>query len=79
MNLYTGDSVKNLIEKYKEKNGLVFQMRETPIGYGDMILYGDNLKTTIIHEVVLNEWSSGYKIRMYNKFPEKYQKMLDSQ
>ena len=71
-NLYSCTAVEKLINQYAEKGGECYQIEEGSLGYGQMILYGDGLKTAVITEVYLNEWSSGHKIRMYNKMPKKY-------
>ena len=35
--------------------------------------------TTPKVEVAINEWSSGHKVRGYNRMPEKYRALLDKQ
>ena len=76
MKLYGCNAVEQVIEKYVEKGGDVFTLIEGALGYGLTICCGNGLKTTVITEIPLNCWSSGHKIRMYNKMPEKYKKML---
>lgn len=80
MTIYSYKTVDKLIKKYAEhtdnfNNGGIVTF------YGGLcdnyILYGDGLKTTIIREKYLNEWSSGSTIRMYNKTPKKYQRIID--
>lgn len=75
--LYTCTAVQNLINNYLEKGGEVITLEEGCLGYGLTILQGEGLKTTVITEVYLNEWSSAHKIRMYNECPKKYKKMID--
>lgn len=75
--LYTYTAVQNLINKYLEKGGEVITLEEGCLGYGLTILQGEELKTTVITEVYLNEWSSAHKIRMYNECPKKYKRMID--
>ena len=75
---YTCGAVENLINRYSEQGGTRTTIHEGPLGYGLTILHGDGLKTAIITEKPLNEWSSAHTIRMYNKTPAKYQKMLDA-
>lgn len=41
------------------------------------IIVGEGLKTAIVKEICLNEWSSDYSFRFYNKMPEKYSKVID--
>lgn len=57
------------------------RMREGVLGHGDVLLYDDagKLKTYVIREVAINEWSSGHKVRGYNRMPEKYRALLDKQ
>lgn len=76
MNLYTCNEIKKLISEYLEKDGQTLTIEEGILGYGTMVLFGKGLKTAIIQEVALNEWSSAHKIRMYNKCPKKYEKMI---
>ena len=76
-NLYTCEAVQGLIDKYHELGGGAVTVEEGTLGYGFMILYGEGLKTAIVHEVALNEWSSAHTIRMYNKMPKKYAEMLE--
>lgn len=71
-NLYTCTAVQNLIGRYIDKGGESVTIQEGTLGYGKMILFGEGLKTAIIEEVSLNEWSSGHKVRFYNKTPAKY-------
>ena len=33
----------------------------------------------MLQEVAINEWSSGHKVRGYNRMPEKYRALLDKQ
>lgn len=75
--LYDCTAVSNLIQQYMEKGGDLVQIKEGSLGYGFCILYGDGLKTTVIQEVYINCWSSGHKIRMYNKMPKKYADMIE--
>ena len=77
MKLYTCSAIKDLIDKYIEKGGKMFEIKPGCLGYGLIILYGDSLKTAVIQEVPLNEWSSAHKLRMYNKIPKKYKEMID--
>lgn len=75
---YTCNAVENLISRYMERGGTVTTIREGVLGYGLTICHGDGLKTAIITEVPENAWSSSHKIRLYNKMPQKYKKMLDA-
>lgn len=77
--LYTISSTQKLIYDYLDAGGEIFQIREGVLGLGDFVLYdmGGNLKTYIVNEIPLNEWSSGQSIRAYNKMPEKYRAMIE--
>lgn len=68
--------VNRLIQMYNENGGQCIQTDEGCLGAGDWILTGEGLKTTIIKEVVLNEWSTTHSIRQYRKCPQKYKKIL---
>ena len=74
--LYDCDYIAHLISQYSEKGGEVITIEEGTLGYGFMIMFGDGLKTTIVKEVYINEWSSGHTVRMYNKMPKKYEQMI---
>lgn len=78
---YMTSSVGRLIAEYLDAGGQMLQMREGVLGHGDVLLYDDagKLKTYVICEVAINEWSSGHKVRGYNRMPEKYRALLDKQ
>ena len=83
MNLYSCNAVEDLVNNYvvdERGNGEFFQIEEGCLGWGFCILYDwtGHLKTYIINEVYLNEWSSGHKVRAYNKTPKKYQEILEN-
>ena len=75
-NLYTSTQVENLIQRYVDKGGQVNEIIPGTLGYGLTVLCGHGLKSIIITETYINEWSSGHKVRMYSKMPKKYEKML---
>lgn len=77
MKNYSIKYIENLINKYYEKGGEMVILEEGGLGYGLCMLYGEGLKTTIIKEYYINEWTSGHNIIMYNKMPKKYEKMLE--
>lgn len=79
MSFYTVSSVQKLIDEYIEAGGSMLQMREGTLGCGDALLYdtAEKMYTFVIHEVALNEWSSGQTVRKYRKIPEKYRKMIE--
>lgn len=80
MNLYTSEAISNLLDRYIDAGGELYEMREGVLGHGDLLLYdfSGKLKTIVIREVALNEWSSAHTVRTYNKMPAKYLKMLEA-
>lgn len=76
--LYTLDACERLMEQYADNGGETYTLEEGTLGLGLVACVGNGLKTAIITEVYLNEWSSGHKIRFYNETPKKYQMMLDA-
>lgn len=65
------------MNEYYDRDGLVEIIEEGTLGYGFIIMHGTGLKTSIVKEVYLNEWSSAHTIRMYNKMPKKYKQILE--
>ena len=70
------DYIAHLIAQYHDKGGEVITIEEGTLGYGFMVMFGEGLKTAIVKEVYINEWSSGHTVRMYNKMPKKYKQMI---
>lgn len=75
--LYSLETVNELIDRYMEAGGDFITLEEGSLGYGLSICYGEGLKTAVIKEIHLNEWSSGHTIRLYNKTPQKYEKLIE--
>lgn len=76
MKLYAASACDQVIDKYIEAGGIIESIEEGVLGYGLVILFGEGLKTTIIKEIYINEWSSAHTIRSYNQTPKKYQAIL---
>lgn len=75
--IYGYSAVEKLLNSYNE-SGREWVGYTIPGGLIDgMIITGDRLKTAIIKEVYLNEWSSGATIRMYNRMPAKYARIIE--
>ncbi len=74
--LYTSDAVQALADRYLEKGGEVFEVEEGTLGWGLTIMWGEGLKTAVVKEVYLNEWSSAHTVRLYNRCPKKYEQMV---
>lgn len=78
MVLYSCNEIDQLIARYVESGGNVLEMREGVLGRGDLLLYGpENLRTIVVREIALNEWSSAHTVRTYKNCPKKYQTMID--
>ena len=77
MRLYNLKSVEDIINKYNARDGNIKTIEEGCLGYGFMVLYGEGLKTVIIKEIYINEWSSGHSIISYTKVPKKYLKYIN--
>lgn len=75
--LYTLEAVEQTISNWIEAGGNIDTVEEGALGWGLTICHGEGLRTAIIKEVPLNEWSSAHTIRIYNKMPKKYRQMLD--
>jgi|TARA_S200002703_G_C3584652_1_gene179548 hypothetical protein len=72
MKLYSCNAVEQLIENYINEGGEVTEIQEGCLGYGQIVLHGDGLKTAVVTERPLNEWSSGHSVRFYAEMPKKY-------
>jgi len=70
---YSLKDCEKLIDKYIERDGEIRTIEEGCLGLGVVVLEAPNYKTVVIKEFYINEWTSGHKIRMYNKTPKKYQ------
>ena len=75
---YSINYIENLIDRYIKKGGEFVELQEGSLGYGVSMLYGKGLKTFIIKEYYINEWTSEHSIIGYNKMPKKYEKMLEN-
>lgn len=75
--LYALSAVEQTIDTWIEAGGQVDTVKEGSLGWGVTICHGEGLKTAIITEVPLNEWSSAHTIRVYKKMPKKYRQMLE--
>ena len=77
---YSLESCERLISRYvNEYGGECTELAEGCLGLGTILLHGaEGKKTILIQEFYINCWSSGHSIRMFNKMPKKYEKMLES-
>ena len=77
MKLYSSEAVENLAQKYIARGGIITVLEESVLlEYGLAIFQADGAKSTVVRDKFLNEWSSAYIVRMYNKLPKKYEQML---
>ena len=73
MKLYTNRAVELLAEQYQKKGGTVSIVEEGSLAtFGLALFHGEGLKTAVVREKQLNEWSSGSVVRFFNKLPAKY-------
>ena len=80
MKNYSLSACENLIEKYvNEFGGQVTTLREGTLGLGLTILHdAPKMKSYVITEYFINSWTSGHKVRGYNKLPKKYESALET-
>lgn len=69
---YSLKACENLIDIYLQKGGEVKVLEDGVLGLGKVLLTGNGLKTIIIQEFFISAWSSGHKIKKYNKTPKIY-------
>lgn len=75
MKHYSLEAVDKLIDYYTEHNGNMYTIQEGALGYGITVLKAPKLKTAVIKERYLNEWSSTHTVTLYNKTPLKYEEV----
>lgn len=77
--LYTYKAIDDLISRLSEHGYECVQTREGVLGSGDWICVPPDKYRyhLIIHEVVLNEWSSAHTIRRCSKLSKANQKLLE--
>ena len=76
--LYALEAVEQTVNNWIEAGGEISTVEEGVLGWGLTICHGEGLRTAIIKEVPLNEWSSAHTIRVYKKMPKKYLAMLEN-
>lgn len=76
--MYTLRACEEIIDKYIDADGEVCTIEEGVLGLGLVVCFGEGLKTCIITEKYINEWTSGHTIRFYAKMPKKYANMIDN-
>lgn len=78
MKLYSCKAVENLISRYYAAGGDVLEVVPGTLGYGLTICTGAGMRTYVITEIALNEWSSGHNVRGYDEMPKKYADMIEN-
>ena len=78
MKSYKLSDCEKLIDRYvNEFKGQATEIEEGCLGLGTLLLHdAKGKKAVLIQEFYVNAWSSGHKIRLYNKLPKKYQKLI---
>lgn len=74
--LFDQSAYDRLALRYEKAGGQVAVLDEGSLLFGLVVMFGDGLKTVVVTEAYLNEWSSAYKIMRYNNMPAKYRAML---
>lgn len=72
--MYGLQACESLINRYIQNGGNVVTIEEGTLGLGLIVCYGNGLKTAIIREVYLKEWTSTHSVKFYNKMPKRYAK-----
>jgi hypothetical protein len=75
--LYTVAAIQTLFDFYTERGGEIIQVDCGGVGLGTVICIADGLKSAVIQEVYLNEWSSGHTVTLYKTLPKKYIKLME--
>jgi hypothetical protein len=79
MKNYSLSSCQSLIDRYvNEYNGQATIIEEGVLGLGKVILHdAPGMKSYVITEYFITSWTSGHKVRGYNKLPKKYESALE--
>ena len=76
MKNYSLKVCEDLIQQYVEIDGDIIEIEPGILGLGKMLLIAKGYKFVLITEYYINCWTSGHKIKMYNKIPKKYQHLV---
>ena len=79
MKNYSLSYCESLIDRYvNEYGGQVTTLEEGCLGLGKLILHdAPGMKSYVITEYFITSWTSGHKVRGYNKLPKKYESALE--
>lgn len=77
--VYSLSVVDDLMQRCADLGYEFVEVEEGSLGHGHMILLApnDDYMNVEITEVYLNEWSSGHKIRKFNKISKRIQKLIE--
>ena len=76
MKNYSLEVCEDLIQQYVDINGDIIEIEAGILGLGQLLLIGEGYKFVVITEYYINCWTSGHKIKMYNKLPKKYKHLV---
>ena len=79
MKNYSLKSCQSLIDKYvNDYKGEATILSEGVLGLGTILLHNaPGMKSYVITEYFITSWTSGHKVRAYNKLPKKYESALE--
>ena len=76
------NTFSELTEKLDKEGFSAIQTGEGALLDGNWLYFNESRRFQrlfVFEEYGLNEWSSVYRLRQYNKIPPKYQKIIDEQ
>ena len=77
--MYNYQEIDKLINRYSElENSETIQTSEGVLGSGNWILTAPGKKTAVITEIYVNAWQSTHIVKMYNRTPKKYLKIIEN-
>ena len=79
MKNYSLKTCEELIDKYvNEFDGEIFTIEEGVLGLGTIILTNaEGKKSILIREYYITSWTSGHEVKLFNKLPKKYNKLIE--
>lgn len=77
MSLYTMQAVDNLLTRCEEENWDITYLNYGCLLGGDVLLQKNGMRSIVVYEKYLNEWSSAYTMKTFNSNSPKSLKMLN--
>lgn len=75
-------TAENLISNFVNAGGNFYQLEDGGVGLGLVVLdgRGHGLRSFVIEEFFLSEWSSGHRLKIYThgELPRKYAKAIEA-